>query len=95
MLAQVEALSFTKLRLPPGWPAQVRTVPVQVRTIALDQLKVKPAKVEEVNSVESSLRLDALASAGEALLEPSESNDDVGGKLHSVMLQAFESVGAR
>ena len=45
-------------------PPQVRTVPVQTRSIPLDQLKARPPKVEEVSSVEASLRLDALASAG-------------------------------
>ncbi|EFJ50818.1 hypothetical protein VOLCADRAFT_57892 [Volvox carteri f. nagariensis] len=43
---------------------QVRTVPVEVRRIALSELSVRPPRQEEVSSVEASLRLDAIASAG-------------------------------
>lgn len=43
---------------------QVRTVPVETTVVTLDQLKVQPPKTEEVNSVEASMRLDAIASAG-------------------------------
>jgi len=43
---------------------QVRTVPVQTRQIALDKLRVRQAKTDRVNSVEASMRLDAVASAG-------------------------------
>uniref|UniRef100_A0A7S0RQE4 RNA-binding S4 domain-containing protein n=1 Tax=Chlamydomonas leiostraca TaxID=1034604 RepID=A0A7S0RQE4_9CHLO len=43
---------------------QVRTVPVKTTVVPLANLKVPPPKVEEMNSVEASLRLDALASAG-------------------------------
>lgn len=43
---------------------QVRTVPVKVIPISLDQLKVRPPKTKSVTSVEASLRLDAVGSAG-------------------------------
>ncbi|MEN9245156.1 MAG: photosystem II S4 domain protein [Thermostichales cyanobacterium SRBZ-1_bins_19] len=43
---------------------QVRTVPVKVRPISLSELKVRPPRVKELQTVEASLRLDAVASAG-------------------------------
>jgi hypothetical protein len=43
---------------------QVRTVPVETRQVALSDLRVPPPRREELRSVEASLRLDALASAG-------------------------------
>ncbi len=43
---------------------QVRSVPVQVSRIPLSQLKVQPPRVKSITSVEASLRLDAVASAG-------------------------------
>ncbi|PNH04282.1 putative RNA-binding protein ylmH [Tetrabaena socialis] len=43
---------------------QVRTVPVSTRRMALSELAVRPARQEEVSSVEASMRLDAIASAG-------------------------------
>jgi photosystem II S4 domain protein len=43
---------------------QVRTVPVKVRPIDLSELKIRPPQQKELTSVEASLRLDALASAG-------------------------------
>lgn len=43
---------------------QVRTVPVKTSSVPLASLKVPPPRTEEFNSVEASLRLDALASAG-------------------------------
>ena len=43
---------------------QVRTVPVQTRAVALSELQVRAPRVEELSSCESSLRLDAVASAG-------------------------------
>jgi photosystem II S4 domain protein len=43
---------------------QVRTVPVKVSRIPLSQLKVREPKMEEVQTVEASTRLDALASFG-------------------------------
>ncbi|MGY2752086.1 photosystem II S4 domain protein [Thermostichus sp. MS-CIW-21] len=43
---------------------QVRSVPVKVSRIPLSQLKVQPPRVKSITSVEASLRLDAVASAG-------------------------------
>jgi photosystem II S4 domain protein len=43
---------------------QVRTVPVKVRPIALSELKIRPPQQKELATVEASLRLDAIASAG-------------------------------
>jgi RNA-binding protein YlmH len=43
---------------------QVRTVPVEVEVIPRSQLRVPTPKREELRSVEASLRLDAIASAG-------------------------------
>jgi Uncharacterized conserved protein, contains S4-like domain, COG2302 len=43
---------------------QVRSVPVKVSSIPLSQLKVQPPRVKSITSVEASLRLDAVASAG-------------------------------
>lgn len=44
--------------------SQVRSVPVEIQSISLDELKVRPPKTKEINTVEASLRLDAIASAG-------------------------------
>ena len=45
--------------------ASVRTVPVQCRTLdSLSELQVAPPRVKEVSSVEASLRIDSVASAG-------------------------------
>ncbi|CAL8470758.1 g10300 [Coccomyxa elongata] len=43
---------------------QVRSVPVRSQRMELADLSVRPAKTETVRSVEASLRLDAVASAG-------------------------------
>ncbi len=43
---------------------QVRTVPVRVRAIAPTELKVRAPQQKEITTVEASLRLDAIASAG-------------------------------
>ncbi len=43
---------------------QVRTVPVKVSQIPLNQLKIQPPRAKSITSVEASLRLDAVASAG-------------------------------
>ena len=43
---------------------QVRSVPVQVRPIGLDELKIREPKKKEMTTVEASMRLDAIASAG-------------------------------
>ncbi len=42
----------------------VRTVPVRVLPIALEALEVRPPQVKDLTTVEASLRLDAVASAG-------------------------------
>ncbi|NEO84688.1 MAG: photosystem II S4 domain protein [Spirulina sp. SIO3F2] len=43
---------------------QVRSVPVKVQPIELSELKIRPPKRKEITTVEASLRLDAIASAG-------------------------------
>lgn len=43
---------------------QVRSVPVRCRAIPLSELKVREPRTEEMTTVEASLRLDAIASAG-------------------------------
>ncbi|NET32426.1 MAG: photosystem II S4 domain protein [Cyanothece sp. SIO1E1] len=43
---------------------QVRSVPVKTRQIDLNELKIRPPKKKEITTVEASLRLDAIASAG-------------------------------
>jgi photosystem II S4 domain protein len=43
---------------------QVRSVPVKTQAIDLSELKIRPPKKKEINTVEASLRLDAIASAG-------------------------------
>ncbi|MGK7933158.1 MAG: photosystem II S4 domain protein [Microcystaceae cyanobacterium] len=43
---------------------QVRSVPVKVQPIPLEELKIRPPKKKEMTTVEASLRLDAIASAG-------------------------------
>lgn len=43
---------------------QVRSVPVKTRRIELSELKVRPPQKKEMTTVEASLRLDAIASAG-------------------------------
>jgi photosystem II S4 domain protein len=43
---------------------QVRSVPVKTQRIALEELKIRPPKKKEMTTVEASMRLDAIASAG-------------------------------
>jgi photosystem II S4 domain protein len=43
---------------------QVRSVPVKVRSIDLGELKIREPKQKQLTTVEASLRLDAIASAG-------------------------------
>lgn len=43
---------------------QVRSVPVKTQPIDLSELKIRPPQKKEINTVEASLRLDAIASAG-------------------------------
>ena len=47
-----------------GSLVQVRSVPVKVSPITLTDLKVRPPKKKEMTTVEASMRLDAIASAG-------------------------------
>ncbi len=54
-----ELVEFLQLRL-----TQVRSVPVKVRPINSDELKIQAPKKKEMTTVEASLRLDAIASAG-------------------------------
>lgn len=44
---------------------QVRTVPVETRVVPLSELRVAPPKKMAISSIEASLRLDAVASAGQ------------------------------
>ena len=43
---------------------QVRSVPVKTQRIELSELKIRPPKTKEMTTVEASMRLDAIASAG-------------------------------
>ncbi len=58
-LTTPELVEFLELHL-----IQVRSVPVRTRQIGLTELKVAPPRVKTLTTVEASLRLDALASAG-------------------------------
>jgi photosystem II S4 domain protein len=46
---------------------QVRTVPVKTQIISLSELKMRPPQKKEIVTIEASLRLDAVASAGFAM----------------------------
>lgn len=54
-----EIAEFLELSL-----TQVRSVPVKTRQIDWKELKVRPPKKKEITTVEPSMRLDAIASAG-------------------------------
>jgi photosystem II S4 domain protein len=54
-----ELLEFLEMQL-----NQVRSVPVKTRRIDLSELKIREPKKKEMTTVEASLRLDAIASAG-------------------------------
>ena len=54
-----ELVEFLELHL-----QQVRSVPVKTRRIDLSELKIREPKKKEMTTVEASLRLDAVASAG-------------------------------
>lgn len=54
-----ELLDFLEMNL-----KQVRSVPVTTRRIDLSELKVREPKKKEMTTVEASMRLDAIASAG-------------------------------
>ncbi|USR89413.1 photosystem II S4 domain protein [Phormidium yuhuli AB48] len=59
VLVVPELVEFLELNL-----TQVRSVPVKTRAIALDELRVQAPKTKQMTTVEASLRLDAIASAG-------------------------------
>ncbi len=54
-----EMAEFLQLQL-----TQVRSVPVKTQAIPLTELKFQPPKKKELTTVEASMRLDAIASAG-------------------------------
>ncbi len=54
-----ELVEFLEMNL-----KQVRSVPVKIHRIDLSELKVREPKKKELTTVEASLRLDAIASAG-------------------------------
>ena len=54
-----ELVPFLEMNL-----TQVRSVPVKTRPLEWDQLRVRPPKKKELATVEASMRLDAIASAG-------------------------------
>jgi len=54
-----ELVEFLEMNL-----TQVRSVPVKTRQIDLSELKIREPKKKELTTVEASLRLDAVASAG-------------------------------
>ena len=54
-----EMVEFLEMNL-----TQVRSVPVKTQAIDLSELKIRPPKKKEMTTVEASLRLDAVASAG-------------------------------
>ncbi len=58
-IAVPELVEFLELHL-----TQVRSVPVKTRRMDLAELKVREPKKKELATVEASLRLDAIASAG-------------------------------
>lgn len=58
-IATPEIAEFLEMSL-----TQVRSVPVKTQRINLNELKVREPKKKELTTVEASLRLDAIASAG-------------------------------
>ncbi|WP_413160107.1 photosystem II S4 domain protein [Capilliphycus salinus ALCB114379] len=54
-----ELVEFLQMNL-----TQVRSVPVKTQPIELSELKIRPPKKKEMTTVEASMRLDAVASAG-------------------------------
>jgi photosystem II S4 domain protein len=59
VLVEPEILDHLQLHL-----QQVRSVPVTVTPISLDQLRIPPPRTKSITTFEASLRLDALGSAG-------------------------------
>ncbi|WP_126147918.1 photosystem II S4 domain protein [Synechococcus elongatus] len=58
-LVMPELVEFLGLQL-----TQVRSVPVKVREIPLTELRIPAPRIKQLTTVEASLRLDAIASAG-------------------------------
>jgi photosystem II S4 domain protein len=58
-IATPEVADFLELNL-----TQVRTVPVKTRRIDLSELKIRQPQAKQLTTVEASMRLDAIASAG-------------------------------
>ncbi len=54
-----ELVEFLEMSL-----TQVRSVPVKTKLMELSELKIRPPKKKEMTTVEASMRLDAIASAG-------------------------------
>ncbi len=59
VIVTLELVDFLEMSL-----KQVRSVPVTTRRIDLSELKIREPKKKELTTVEASLRLDAVASAG-------------------------------
>ena len=51
--------------------ANMGSVPISCARVEISDLKVRESTIKELNSVEASLRVDALAAAGFRLSEPS------------------------
>ncbi len=58
---------------------QVRSVPVKTRQIEFSELKIRPPQKKEITTVEASMRLDAIASAGFGMSRSKMSNAIAGG----------------
>ncbi len=59
VIAIPEIVNFLETSL-----TQVRSVPVKTRQIEFSELKIRPPQKKEMTTVEASMRLDAIASAG-------------------------------
>jgi RNA-binding protein YlmH len=70
---------------------QVRSVPVKVSSIPLSQLKVQPLRVKSITSVEASLRLDAVASAGFGISRSKNGGRDPAGRSTSQLEASYPS----
>lgn len=58
---------------------QVRSVPVRTTPIPLEELRVRPPRTKSITTVEASLRLDAIASAGFSTSRSRMANDITAG----------------
>jgi photosystem II S4 domain protein len=87
-----ELLEFLTLDL-----NQVRSVPVKTKPLEWDQLKVRPPKKKEMTTVEASLRLDAVASAGFGMSRSKMADLITGGEVRvnwKTVTQASHNVAA-